>query len=179
MEEYHLLQIEELDEQVATPLRNRTRVCSPKLSKWISALVCFLCGCAFTVLSLFAGQNVLSNEPAFAGELAFLSTFLEEPLAIQYLIEIRVIAPPGLISKIFTPDESFRLKVSSESDEAWRGILPSMFSSAHNHRGHADDYLYGLGVVQHPVIGPEIVSLAFVHQLHCLVSLLHPMKDLR
>ena len=29
----------------------------------------------------------------------------------------------------------------------------------------------GLGVVQHPALGPELVSLAFVHQLHCLVRL--------
>ena len=29
----------------------------------------------------------------------------------------------------------------------------------------------GLGFVQHPSLGPEIVGLAFVHQLHCLVSL--------
>ena len=32
--------------------------------------------------------------------------------------------------------------------------------------------LDGLGVVQHPLLGPEAVSLAFVHQLHCLVRLL-------
>ncbi|CAF9937248.1 MAG: hypothetical protein ALECFALPRED_007152 [Alectoria fallacina] len=65
--------------------------------------------------------------------------------------DVSFLTPPGLISKDFTLDERFRLKPSPESDEAWRSILPD-----------------GLGVVQHPAIGPEIVSLAFVHQLHCL-----------
>ena len=32
----------------------------------------------------------------------------------------------------------------------------------------------GLGFVQHPDLGPEIVGLAFVHQLHCLVNLSSP-----
>ena len=37
----------------------------------------------------------------------------------------------------------------------------------------ADESLFveGLGFVQQPSLGVEIVGLAFVHQLHCLVSL--------
>lgn len=65
------------------------------------------------------------------------------------------------------------MKPSPESDEAWRSILPSMSNSAHDGKSRTDDCLDGLGVVQHPVIGPEIVNLAFVHQLHCLVSHSH------
>lgn len=53
-----------------------------------------------------------------------------------------------------------------------------MSSSARSPKTRADNRLDGLGVVQHPAIGPEIVSLAFVHQLHCLVSLFHLMTDL-
>lgn len=78
------------------------------------------------------------------------------------LIEIRVTAPPGIISKDFTSNERFRQAPSSESDEAWRSILPN-----------------GLGIVQHQGLGPEIVSFAFVHQLHCLVSLFHFMLYIR
>lgn len=68
--------------------------------------------------------------------------------------DLSILIPPGLFSTEFTLDEKFRMKPSPESDEAWRSILPN-----------------GLGVVQHPVIGPEIVNLAFVHQLHCLATI--------
>lgn len=42
------------------------------------------------------------------------------------------------------------------------------------HGSDADEKepIEGLGFVQHPSLGVEIGGLAFVHQLHCLVSLL-------
>ena len=95
----------------------------------------------------------------------------------SWLIEIHVTAPPGFIPKDFTLDERFSLEPGWESDEAWRSILPSLSTSTHIRKSRAEDCLDGLGIVQHPAIGPEIVSLAFGHQLHCLVSLPHRIAD--
>ncbi|KAL6715743.1 hypothetical protein ACLMJK_006704 [Lecanora helva] len=66
---------------------------------------------------------------------------------------LEVLDPPGLIPRNFSPQESFKLG-SDASDEAWRSIIPE-----------------GLGFVQHSHVGPEIVGLAFAHQLHCLDQL--------
>ncbi|MCJ1272624.1 hypothetical protein MMC21_000410 [Puttea exsequens] len=68
--------------------------------------------------------------------------------------EMQFLTTPGQRVRTFAPNETFWL-YSEESDKAWRSILPN-----------------GLGFVQHSSLGPEIVGLAFVHQLHC-VDLLH------
>lgn len=83
MPEYHLLQNKEHDEVVATPSSIGTRTVNPRLSKWISALACFLCGCIFAIVSIVAGHHVLSNETGFAGDMSFLSMFLEKASAEQ------------------------------------------------------------------------------------------------
>lgn len=136
--------------------------------------------CVFTIMSLLAGHHALSNETAFAGDLSFLSTFLARVPTIQIVADWNPrYSSPWHRLKNFTLDERFRLVPSSESDEAWRSILPSISNSAHDRRIQADDFLDGLGLVQHPALGPELVSLAFVHQLHCLVNFFHFMLDLR
>ena len=83
MEQYHLLQNKEHDEEVADPSTTSTRTVSPKLWKYISALACFLCGCVFTLVSLLASNHAISSGKAFAGDLSFLSMFLEKAPAIK------------------------------------------------------------------------------------------------
>lgn len=82
MAEYHLLQNKEHDEEVATPSSVDTGTVNPKLWKWITAMAGFLCGCVFTIVSLVAGHHALSNEITFAGDVSFLSTFLEKASAV-------------------------------------------------------------------------------------------------
>lgn len=87
MVEYHLLQNKEHDEEVAIPSSIGTRSVHLKLSKWLSASACFLCGCILTMVSLVAGHHVLSKETTFAGDLSFLCTFLEKASAIEIVAD--------------------------------------------------------------------------------------------
>ena len=54
---------------------------------------------------------------------------------------------------------------------AWQSIMPSNRGILALMGGSANRTSDGLGFVQHPLLAPEIISLAFVHQLHCLVSI--------
>lgn len=71
---------------------------------------------------------------------------------------------------MFSLNETFASKPDNESDRAWESILPSPFKSF-TIKDTSDDEIDGLGFIQHPLLGPEITSLAFVHQLHCVDTL--------
>ena len=87
MAQYQLLQNKEQDEEVADHLTTSTKTVNPKLWKYISALACFLCGCVFTTVSLLARNHALSNGTGLAGDLSFLSMFLEKAPAIKIVAE--------------------------------------------------------------------------------------------
>lgn len=83
MAQYHLLHEKEHDEGVAEHSSTSTRTVNPKLSKYLSALAFFICGCVFASVCLLAGNRALSNGTALAGDLPFLSMLLEKALAMK------------------------------------------------------------------------------------------------
>lgn len=128
-ESLNLLDNKEHDEGVTSHLSVSRKAVTLTLWGLILTLSGFLCGCIFAIVSLAAGHQVVvfSNETTFAEDRSFLGTLLKKASAIRsHLIEIRVTAPPGPISRNFTLDETFRMKPSLESNEAWRSIIPSM-----------------------------------------------------
>ena len=175
-------------------------------SKPLKYIAIFLAVCAITVTSFIAGcqfnSQLLLNGAAFTEDLSFLSTFSHRT---DHLCEIVsdgdpppfYLGPPGHITKTFTKDPRFRQPPSPESNEAWLSTLPSTYVHSILLTHHSvpptpktrcieceSDKLTlcptdGLGIIRHPsLLGTdEPVSLAFVHQLHCLVrfSLFSPL----
>ena len=118
------------------------------------------------------GQPAPSNKSSLADTLPFIGKYTRAWKKGPLLTHVIIKAPAGLASKAFTRNESFRLEPSAASDEAWRSILPSAYAAyatSLSGRLNTNASIDGLGFVQHPFLGPEIVNLAFVHQLHCLV----------
>ena len=193
MANYHLLESkEQYDEE--EKIENGTS--SPATtesdeSKPLKYIAIFLAVCAITVTSFIAGcqfnSQLLFNRAAFTEDLSFLSTFPQRTDQLYEIVSdgdppLFYLGPPGHITKTFTKDPRFRQPPSPESNEAWLSTLPSTYLYSfllHLHHSSPEMPIEnstlcptdGLGIVRHPsLLGTdEPVSLAFVHQLHCLV----------
>ena len=207
MANYHILQSKERDDAdeetgngTSAPLDTGSK--QSKLSKYIAI---FLAVCAITVSSFIAGcrfsSQFLSNGAAFTEDLSFLSMYLPSETIIclkPWLMETLApfyLDPPGPITKTFTKDPRFRQPPSAESNEAWLSILPSTYvysippfphpraEKKKSIKTQTEKFALcptdGLGIIRHPsLLGTdEPVSLAFVHQLHCLVRSSPPLSS--
>lgn len=83
MAQYHLLQNKENDEEVADRSSTSTKPVNPKMSKYISVLAFFICGCVFAIVCLLGGKRALSNGTSLAGDLSFLSMLLGKAFAMK------------------------------------------------------------------------------------------------
>ena len=72
----------------------------------------------------------------------------------------------------YSHNDIFAQIPSEARDGAWRTVLRSECTTFCLSETPADSAAGGLGFIQHPNLGPEIVGLAFVHQFHCVVSAL-------
>lgn len=90
---------------------------------------------------------------------------------------------PHLDSKASLPDSStgpLRRTFVQMRDSSWHqtaatkpGVASSQVCKDHRiPRKTSEDRVEGHGVIQHLSLGPKLVSLAFVHQSHCVVNFL-------